>query len=146
MTRRRLILAVCVAAVALGAAWWLFTDRLTAEEQRLVGTWKIAPSPLDGSATWVFGPDRRSYLCLRGQGDREDADEIVMSGRWSKRDGVIIVDGEDNSARRVLRPVLRLLRRRVARVEQFTASVTTDELVLTGVDDSRQVWTRVPAD
>jgi hypothetical protein len=38
MTRRRLILAACAAVVALGATWWLFSDRLSAEEQRLAGT------------------------------------------------------------------------------------------------------------
>jgi len=36
MTRRRLILAI-VAAVLCGMAWWLSLDRLSAQEQRLVG-------------------------------------------------------------------------------------------------------------
>jgi hypothetical protein len=35
MTRRRLILAACVAVVALRAAGWLYGDGLTAEERRL---------------------------------------------------------------------------------------------------------------
>jgi hypothetical protein len=38
MTRRRFVLAP-LAAAALGAAWWLLSDGLTAEERRLVGTW-----------------------------------------------------------------------------------------------------------
>ena len=40
MTRRRLVLAT-LAAVALGAAWWLLSDGLSAEERRLVGTWRV---------------------------------------------------------------------------------------------------------
>ena len=39
MTRRRLVLAAALAVVALGAAWWVVGDGLTAEEQRLVDTW-----------------------------------------------------------------------------------------------------------
>jgi hypothetical protein len=147
MARRRLIVVVSALALVIGGvASWASADRLTAEERALVGTWRLAPGASGGSATWVFGPDRRSYICLRGPADSEDADEIVQSGRWSMQDGVIVVDGEDSLARRALRPVLRLLRRPVARVERFTASVTADGLVLTGADDSRQVWTRTPAD
>jgi hypothetical protein len=33
MTRRRLILAALLTIVALGAAWWLLSDGLTAEER-----------------------------------------------------------------------------------------------------------------
>jgi hypothetical protein len=45
MTRRRLILAACVALVALGAALWrLVSDPLTDQERRFVGTWKSTPN------------------------------------------------------------------------------------------------------
>ncbi len=70
----------------------------------------------------------------------------MLTGRWSMRDGVIVVDGEAGAVRRVLRPVLRLLRRPVAGATRFPAAVTADEPVLVGADDMRQVWTRAPAD
>jgi hypothetical protein len=44
MTRRRLILAI-VATVLFGIAWWQSLDRLSAEEQRLVGTWYRSVPP-----------------------------------------------------------------------------------------------------
>jgi hypothetical protein len=42
MTRPRLILAICVAVIALGAAGWMVGDGLSPEERRLVGTWRTS--------------------------------------------------------------------------------------------------------
>ena len=41
MNRRSTILAVVALAGALGAAWWMLDNGLTAEEKRLVGTWRL---------------------------------------------------------------------------------------------------------
>jgi hypothetical protein len=59
MTRRRLILAACIALAALGAAWWWFANALSEEERQLVGSWRIAAPPRAANGIWEFDADRR---------------------------------------------------------------------------------------
>ena len=102
MTRRRLILAACVAAVALGAAWWLCSDRLTPEEQRLVGTWHLnvapdAAQPAGTISVWELGRDRgchfreldpRTASVLRAP----DGTAIEVNGHWRVDEGRLTFD------------------------------------------------------
>jgi len=57
MTRRQLVLAAALAVAALGAVWWLLSDGLSAEERRLVGTWRLRLDSGDIIGTWVVGSD-----------------------------------------------------------------------------------------
>jgi hypothetical protein len=57
MTRRRLVL-VAATVVAVGAAWCLRSDGLSAEERRLVGRWKYDDWQFAGATRQAeFRPD-----------------------------------------------------------------------------------------
>ncbi|HEY1377825.1 MAG TPA: hypothetical protein VGF55_13585 [Gemmataceae bacterium] len=101
MTRRRLILVACVAQVALTvwAAWWLSVDRLSAEEQALVGTWEVQTDTVFFSYWWEFRPDRHTSRHVRpcvtmAYRDPAIPDPTALEGRWHLRDGALVVDVE----------------------------------------------------
>jgi hypothetical protein len=150
MTRRRLIVAACVAVVALGAAWWLFSDRLTADERHFVGTWH----PTSGSGQWLFGADRagRYERSFRGSAPTDPAFPAASwsynyPGTWIAQGGVITVDGESNSFRRAIRPALRFFGRRPIEAARFTLeSIFENEMVVITPDGTREVWTRIRED
>jgi hypothetical protein len=99
MTRRRLILAASFAVVALGAAWGLLSDGLTAEERRLVGTWKYDDWQAKGLTRLAeFHSDGRCFCPT-------DAAPNGMSCWWSVRGGSILFDCEPSRFRRLWRPV-----------------------------------------
>jgi hypothetical protein len=99
MTRRRLVLAACVAVVAIGAAWWLFADGLSAEERRFVGTWRLRQN--EPFLTLTFTTDHR---CSRSA--RYPSWTNVTPGHWWIRGERVFMDLEPNAVRRVLRPLL----------------------------------------
>ena len=120
MTRRRLILAVCVAVFALGAAWWLFSDSLTAEEQRLVGTWRLIVPGLrrsaeDTTAVWTFKRDRTVRGFTSGLPDETPHDFAL----WRVRENELMMDLELSAVRRRLRPVARFIGFQVAGVVTY---------------------------
>jgi hypothetical protein len=114
MTRRRFILAACVAVGALGAAWWLFGDGLLAEEQHVVGTWRLrvdpsAARPAGSAFVWAIGRDRR---CLSRELDpttgdvrrASDGTALEVNGRWHVAEGRLTFDwaGPLDRLRRVI--------------------------------------------
>jgi hypothetical protein len=102
MTRRRLILATCFVIVAVATAWWVFSDRLTVDEQRLVGTWhlRINPSPArpaGSTSVWELGHDRSCRFreldpttgaILRAA----DGTALEVNGRWRIAEGRLTFD------------------------------------------------------
>jgi hypothetical protein len=142
MTRCRLILAACVAAVALGAAWWLYGDGLSAEERWLVGTWHLS-GPTAQKGSFLLGQDRDGSLIVDPLGVDSWAFGEQVFGRWSFRDSVIFLDLEQNPAHRVLRPVCALLHIKVgAKYEFAISSVSPDEFAFSNRSGTREVWTR----
>jgi hypothetical protein len=101
MTRRRLTLAACVAVVALGAAWWLASSRLSLEEQKLAGTWHLAVSSANGptgvTIVWALYPDHAYRVHAfdedAGAAEREpDGREMEVRGRWWVQGGAVIFE------------------------------------------------------
>jgi hypothetical protein len=141
MNRRRLILAACVAVVAIGAAWSLFSDQLTPEEQQIVGIWRYH-QPVSGrwTNTLTLSPDRRYWDMPVYQPKSKDR---PPDGTWAIRNGDLIVDLERSAIRRTLRPLCNLVRVRVApTVSSPLASISADEVVTVMPDGTRVVWTR----
>jgi hypothetical protein len=141
MTRRRLVLAACIAVVGLGAVWWLYGDGLSAEERRLVGTWpRGSGKPGDNVARWELSANRRWHALFAVPPAGWSGE---LDGRWSIRDGKIYIDQESNAVRRVVRPWARLLR---VDVKSLTASplksVTDDEFVIVDALGTQYTWTR----
>src|SRR4051812_43086359 len=100
MRKRRLIVILGVLAlIAAGAAWWWSSlDRLSAEERKLVGLWRYAVDGDDRQWRVEFAPDRR-VLCGFPN------DDLWELGRWSVRDGTIVMDREASPFLRAGRPV-----------------------------------------
>jgi hypothetical protein len=139
MKRWRAIAAVVALALALGTMWWLFTDRLTAEERSLVGTWKMCPHPILGSGEWTFGSDRQSRSWRRGPSESGSTGRF---GYWHLRGNTIIIEDED-AYDRTVRRLLRAVGYFHSDGMTYTAdSITPDEIVFVGPDGTREVWTR----
>jgi hypothetical protein len=141
MTRRRLILAACVAVVAQGGAWWLWSAHEWADEQRLVGTWHLGNSPTwEGS--WTFGADRVGHRWVSRRGFCSLVD-IEDSDHWSLRGGMIVLDGEPSAFRRTIRPLLHFFGQACAAHQTFPLeSVTDDQMVIVWPGGEREFWTR----
>jgi hypothetical protein len=136
---------VVVGAVALVAAgaWWLSPDGLTAEEQALVGTWRLAAGPAGPDLRVEFRPDRSCLFSDRaGVGGT-----VVKSAHWSARGDRLVVDHELSPVRRALRPVAGPLRVAAGPVfRPVLELVTADEFVVVDPSGKRVTWTRAPAD
>jgi hypothetical protein len=141
MTRRRLITVIALAVLAVGLAWWLWPDGLSAEEERLVGTWREVTDNPGNNFTVTFTPDR-GWTHLR---ERRTTSH-TYSGRWSLRGAELTVDREPNRIGRTLRPVALFLGLRVGPVSRMTAEVGAERLIITEPDGTRTVYTRAPAD
>lgn len=141
MTRRRFILAACAVVVALGATWWLSAERLTAEEQRLVGTWRLTPDPIEGHGIWTLKADHT--YDLRRWSSRIGQLGYDASGRWNLRGGAIVLEGEPDAIRRVVQRLLSVagLPHDAPWVVTFELA-TADEMVNVSLDGSRQTWIR----
>jgi hypothetical protein len=129
MTRRRLILAACVAVVALGAAWSLFGDGLTAEERRLVGTWRHSDS-----LAFVFRADRRCWIVQHKLNRSSES-------RWSVRDGIISFDNELSPFRRAYRSIAQGVGI-VSPSETMRGEMKTENEIVTVWGIARFEWTR----
>jgi hypothetical protein len=140
MTRRRLILAACVAVIVLGAAWWLFGNWLTAEERKLVGTWH-------GELDRGFGPDRVQYA----------ADHLFLTispptpdhappYRWYVRSGSLVIDCEPSLIRRLLRPLAPSLGMTVRQVVAYPLEVDEGRMIVFDPGGGSSVWIRDSGD
>jgi hypothetical protein len=144
MTRRWLGLAIAIALVAFAAAWWLLADGLSAEERRLVGTWRSDSDSGRGADFWRFAPDRRSYRWHQAPNGNSRG-TVPLAGPWSVAGGEIIMDGEPSGVRRPVRPLLNRLgapRDRGATGTVMTLTleeVADDRVVVRGLDGTRYV-------
>jgi hypothetical protein len=158
MARRRLIKFVGVLElVTAGAAWWLSIDRLSAEEQRLLGTWYLREPPgmrlAGGVVVHDYGPDRtcRVHLIDRRTGTvavRRDGRPDETLGRWQVRDGKLVCAWDTG----LLGRVRQALPARVSGTKRGTSEIleierlTDDELVVRDRMGRVGRLTRDPAD
>ena len=139
MTRRRATLGV-LAFVALGAAWWLLSDGLSAEERRLVGTWRLCFAGEPTSYLMVLSSDRRGQSEVIG----DDSSYYRPPFRWSARRGVVVFDPEPSQVRRMLRPVAPHVGLRVAPQTSFAVEWRSPDVInVLGDDGSCEEWERV---
>jgi hypothetical protein len=131
MNRRRATLIIVALAAALGTAWWLFIDRLTPYEQRMVGTWRLRQRPIFLSLT--LSNDHR---CSRTA--RYPSGVSVTSGRWWVRGDQVFLDLEPSFVRRTLRPLLDRLGVSVLPV----GSADTSDFDVDATNERASVWTR----
>jgi len=142
MTRRRLILAACVAVVALGAAWWHWIDRVSAEERRLAGTWQVTSIDQRGWSGWTLGSDNVARL-TGGPPGAFCGNIFTIKYHWRWTGGRLLFEGEEDSLRRLIRPLLQCLRMQVAPLEVYTVELLgPDQLAVIAPDGTREVWTR----
>jgi hypothetical protein len=146
MTRRRFILAAYSAAVVLGAAWWVFSNGLTAEERSLVGTWRINSASAMGDRI-EFKSDRTCEWNAHTSHERNGA-ASSYSACWSIQDGRLFLDYEPNPFRRSLRPLGRRIEVTSAPLQIFAIEiVTANQLILfTGTHGNRQELLRDRSD
>jgi hypothetical protein len=139
MTRRRLILAACVAVVALGAAWWLTSERLTEDERSLVGTWRFSATV--GNRVWTFRPDGRARLDADGPGSLFTG--RILDCHWTATARELTLDSETSWVRRTLRPLLQRFGEHIDPPIAFTVVSRTENQVIVKVPiTGAQVWTR----
>jgi hypothetical protein len=137
MTRRRFLVVAAAAVFAGSAACWLYSDRLTVEEEAFVGEWLLRETygcVNDGPITLKLD---RGHDCARFG---KDVPSYAATGRWWVRDGHVCLDFEPSGFRRVLRPLMDRFGFAVASVEQMDA----DNFDFRGTDRTRFVRITVP--
>ena len=128
------------ASIGLGAAWWWFRDRLSAEEQRLVGVWRYTVRSDPNARLMEFTPDRRVRWGNPGQEDR-------VIAHWSLTGDKLAIDHELDPIGRAVRPVARYLGARINGVAQNPIEwLTADEVRIWISRDNALSLTRIPAD
>jgi hypothetical protein len=138
MTRRRVLVVAIGTVFVIGTWLWLCADHLSSEETALVGTWRPAGADPKRTYTVTFVTNR--------QWSNATYNEPFLRGRWTFRNGVLVVDEERSLMRRVLRPLAPLFGLRARPVLRVAAEVGTDRLVFIYPDGYREVYDRVPAD
>jgi hypothetical protein len=140
MRRRRVALASTLALVALGAAWWLLSDGLTAEERRLVGRW-VYRDPATGKPQSLteFTADRLAVTEFIG-GIRFQ----LHVERWSIRDGELVSDFEPRYYKRAFRPVATYFGWSSAPYSRSPVEIDGDTLTMIQPDGTRAILTRDP--
>jgi hypothetical protein len=116
-------------------------DRLTVEEQRLVGKWRLAVPIAKIEGRFEFEADHWCEWSSR----RPDEAGFTCDGtaRWSLHNGVMVLDNEPNFIRRVPRPLQPRIGLDAAPLQTITPEVVTaDEFILVGTGGYRQCWTR----
>ncbi len=146
MRRRRVVVVVAVLALAAAGAWWLSIDRLSAEEQQLVGTWLYGVGG-GRNHRMVLAADRACRIS-RVDGDEGPGEPPL---RWAARDGWLELDDDPSPLRRLLRPVAPRLGITVGQpVRMPLVAVSGGRFVLVvealPAEDAGVVFTRAPAD
>ncbi|HEY1380127.1 MAG TPA: hypothetical protein VGF55_25210 [Gemmataceae bacterium] len=136
MRRLRLVLvAAILALVAAGAAWLFWPDRLSAEEQRLVGAWQAGGGP-NPRMVWDLFPDRRWQT-------RIDLGPGPGCSPWYVRGGSLVLECERSPFHRALRGAASLVgisyRPAIVYRLEWTSA---DELQTVSPDGISEVWTR----
>lgn len=140
MRNRRLSLAL-LAAAGIGAACWLLSDGLTAEERQLVGTWAYEDWQARGSTRTAEFHSDGTCRCPT------DAAPGGMTCWWSVRHGAVVFDTEPSRLRRTFRPVARALGLSVRPVfPAYPVELTAGRLVIYSPDGTPTVYTRYSAD
>jgi hypothetical protein len=131
VARRRLIVVLVALALLAGwVSWHMSADRLSTEEQRLVGTWRISDYRPDRPVVvFCVAANRRYEMWLDRYGERTDR----RCGIWYMAGGELVIDLEMSPVRRALRPVGRFVRVRSAVVNRYNVHATPNRLVLTEV-------------
>jgi hypothetical protein len=137
MTRRRFILAACVAVVALGAAWWMFVGGLTAEEQRLVGLWQQRHNET-GRITGALDL-KADHSFLLATTDNKGQLLFTNVGAWSVKAGKLSLDTDPDPIRRLLR---RIFDRFGMEVRGNIAELVTSDFVADQRPVNNFSWTR----
>jgi hypothetical protein len=151
MVRRRLVVAIGGLALLLpGAAWWVSDDRLSAEEQLLVGRWQLTPYG-PSSCDWEFNPDRtcsRRFTSRNGSHFNLPGHDVyfALNGRWAVRDRILVVDEEVSRVRRLLRPICHFLGVKVGPETTFAVSSLAPDKVVLLYKGGPEPWTRAPSD
>jgi hypothetical protein len=141
MPRRRLVL-VALAVVALGAAWWLLSDGLSAEERRLVGTWRRRELPSGRLLPELIAFDRDRRFHFGEVGQPKDPDQLPSW--WSIRVGMLVLDNEPSRFRRAVRPLAPYFGLDVEPPNRGGLEwVSGDELVYVDGAGRRVAWVRV---
>jgi hypothetical protein len=142
MTRRRLILAACIAAAALGAIWWHWIDRISAEERRLGGTWRVTSIDQRGWRVWTLGSDNVATM-TGGPPGAFSGNFFTIKYHWRWDGGRLLFECEDDPKRRIIRPLLQCLRMQVAPLEVYIVEPRgPDQLTVIAPDGTREVWAR----
>jgi hypothetical protein len=141
MARRRLVVVIAVAALAVGAAWWVFSDRLSAEERWLVGMWRQPDCPVSPEiVVSFFDSDRQFYVAALREPRRSGSPPAC----WSIRDGTVVIDPEPSRLRRALRPILPRLGVAVPAADHAALEwVSDDEMIQVDRYGERTRWVRV---
>jgi hypothetical protein len=135
-----MLVAISLALLAAGSAWWASVDWLTAEESRMVGVWTFGDKSPDGwRATAEFRPDRRCWYPFDWGWHR-------AACHWSVRGGSLVLDLERSGVRRTLRPVAGLLGLSVRPAFTYALTVDSDHMVLTDPRGVTTHFTRTAAD
>jgi hypothetical protein len=131
MTRHRLILAMFFTVVALGATGWWSICYLSADERRLVGTWRTMSGEMTIKLVLLDDHQCVSSISIMSQTN-------AASGHWSVRYGTIAVDLEPNPVYRALRPVLEHIGIKVTPMVIYDP----EDFAPDGAAGDRLVWTR----
>jgi hypothetical protein len=147
MKRRRWIVVAIGVALMLGAAWWLTLDRLSDDEDLLVGQW----ADLTHSNWWILRGNREAS----GFDDRARRNwtggglptVYRIDYRWRCAAGRLVFDAEPVRWRRTLRPALSFLGVPVGWREVYVIeSRAGDLMTVIGPDGTRETWRHVPPD
>jgi hypothetical protein len=145
MRRRRVVVVAVIAIAAVGATWWLLFGGLSAEERRLVGTWRHGPvGDLQWTIKLVFEPNGR---CLKTETSPYYPGEGPPDiGIWSAREASLAFDAETAWLKRAIRPAASLLPLEIAPVCRCVYELDGNRLTFINPDDgTRSVWIRDPA-
>lgn len=106
MRRYRLVIAAALILLVGGIVVWFWANRLTANEQTLVGTWRCVWDRPDNATIWILDSGHRwhaKYAFAPGGAGGERV------GRWSIQGDRLCLAPEPSGIRRAIQPLARLV-------------------------------------